>query len=190
MRDFESYFDSEGKQVKLLPKKWTDASRFKVGDHVQYLENQRWSFKRNGGNLQGMIGTVTKVNPGYGPFPSEWRTDSDDFGFWVGQHAGWLTVDFGPDVVFGERTVAGQRVPETRRAMTLDEEGRRWRKLSAKTTSSKNRKKSVAAQQLLRAGKLDPLYLAAFTAGVIDLEELVRASKRNGWKPGGQENKK
>lgn len=119
----ESYFTEDGKQTRPLPKRWMDPSNFAVGDRIQYLEKGCYA----GIDLREHIGTVVEVRSGYGEFPSRWVVD-DDGGFWAGQHAAWLVVDFGPKCAFGHGTFHGQRYARTTLALSLDEQGKKWRR--------------------------------------------------------------
>lgn len=88
------YFDEEGRQLKPLPKKWMDASRFKVGDKIEWLDNTtvhfgcdeckaKSYFHYNNANRErcedrpmcGLIGVVTEVRNGRGTYPGRWMAD-------------------------------------------------------------------------------------------------------------------
>lgn len=118
------YFDADfDKQTHPFPREWMDASRFKVGDRVEFIDDLLvYISDTETRNLRGQFGTVEKVRDGYGPFPP--RLHTDEVGsMWIGQHAGWLTVRF-PFDVYG-REANGRFRP---RACNLDDEGVRWRK--------------------------------------------------------------
>jgi hypothetical protein len=122
----QPYFD-EGfeKQTRPFPKKWMDASRFRVGDRIEFIDDLLvWISETETRNLKGQIGIVEKVRPGYGPFPPRLHTDEAGQ-IWIGQHAGWLTVRF-PFDIYG-READGRYKP---RACNLDDEGHRWRKVA------------------------------------------------------------
>lgn len=140
--DPASYFDEDGKQLKPLPAKWLDLSRFKVGDRIRYLRRnlvhipcaeckaKSW-FHYNNANAEkcesrdmaGSIGVVLKVNQGDSRcWPPRWVPDAsyDEGGNWLGQHAGWLTVQF---PFCNHYTSAGEYAPL---AMQIEEEGADW----------------------------------------------------------------
>lgn len=115
MRGYERYFDDEGKQVRALPKKWLDLSRFKVGGKVRYLDPTRTvhipcadcrakSYYHYNGfagecevrRLVGMVGVIEKVNHGDARFfpPRFYDDGGSDGGIWLTQRQGWLTVRF------------------------------------------------------------------------------------------------
>lgn len=147
MTDFASddYFDAnKDRQLKPFPKKWMDASRFKVGDKIEFLRYTRIHipceecvakssyFHYNNANadrcenrsMKGMIGTVTEVHNGYGEFPDRWVSDDGpEGGFYAGQHAGRVVVQF---PVSAYKKKDGSYGPV---ACSLDGEGRYWRKV-------------------------------------------------------------
>lgn len=118
------YFNADfEKQIRPFPKKWMDASRFKVGDKIEFIDDLLvFVSETETRNLKGQIGIVEKVRDGSGPFPPRLHTDEAGE-IWIGQHAGWLTVRFQFDVYGREED--GRYKP---RACCLDDEGRRWRK--------------------------------------------------------------
>lgn len=123
------YYDADfDKQTKPFPKKWMDASRFKVGDRIEFIDDLLVQLDLREGtaarvlNLKGQIGIVERVHDGYGPFPPRLHTDEAGE-IWIGQHAGWLAVRFQFDVYGREKD--GRYKP---RACNLDDEGQRWRK--------------------------------------------------------------
>ena len=111
-RGSDRYFsdDEDAKQLRPFPRKWMDASRFKVGDKIEFLRDTRIhipceeckardQFHYNGANLdkcesrsmKGLIGVVTGIRNGYGEFPSRYVSEIE---CWVGQKDGWLGVQF------------------------------------------------------------------------------------------------
>lgn len=127
---WERHFDGE-KQIKPFPRKWMDATRFKVGDRIEFLERCIVITKYEGGrvveqqDLKGQIGIVQKLNNGYGDFPPRYFDPSGgDDPMWVGEHCGWLAVKFPFDIY---RDHAGNYQA---RACCLEDEGTRWRKIS------------------------------------------------------------
>lgn len=126
-RYFDANFD---KQVRAFPKKWMDASRFKVGDRIEFLAVHLVQLDLTEGtaaqvlDLNGQIGIVENIRHGRGSFPPRWISDGGG-GFWDGESAGWLTVRF-PFDSYG-REEDGRYKP---RACCLTDEGRRWRKAS------------------------------------------------------------
>jgi hypothetical protein len=120
------YFDDEMKQIKRMPAKWLDLSRFKVGDRIRYLRDnlihipcdeckQKDWFHHNGQNhercetrnMRGLVGVVTKINQGDARFWPPRHVLDDDGWHWLTQRPGWLTVQFeissyrNPDGSFG-----------------------------------------------------------------------------------------
>ncbi len=136
------YFDEgDGRQLRPLPKKWIDLSRFKVGDKIEYLGDDRVHFPcaeckaksyfhySNANRdaceerpMKGQIGVVERVNSGYGTFPSRYM---DHVECHVGEHQGWLTVKFPFD---NYRDHEGNFQA---RACLPDDEGERWRKVKS-----------------------------------------------------------
>jgi hypothetical protein len=124
---YPDYFDEgdDNKQLAPLPQAWMDASRFKVGDEIEWLEKGVYA----GVDLKGRIAVVTEVWPGRGSFPSRWVPEPDGDGFWDTQRPGWLVVDFGPEVVIGHSSKnGGPTKPRTTLAAILTEEGVSWRR--------------------------------------------------------------
>lgn len=123
MKAYSEYFDEDGRQIKALPKKWKDASRFKVGDKILYhgnLYNDVYKDK---------IGIITKVHSGIGSFEGQWY--NHEYECWVNESQGWLAVDFGFARPGSEMTKNGKRVPVTSIAVHLDEEGSVWERFRA-----------------------------------------------------------
>lgn len=94
--DLSQYFADEGedyKQLRALPRKWMDLSRFKVGDKVEYLETtlvyfgeQHFGYKPHDPadwkDMKGLIGVIVGVHNGFGSFEQR------------DEHEGWLCVKF------------------------------------------------------------------------------------------------
>lgn len=141
---YEDYFNEEGKQLKPLPKKWLDLSRFKVGDKIEHLRDDlvhipceeclKKDWYHHGGvqgdckhlNMKGQVGVVVAVHSGSSSYPSRWREDdSDDGGFWITDRPGRLTVRF-PYDLYGKEKDGKTYKP---RACLAQDEGIVWRKV-------------------------------------------------------------
>jgi hypothetical protein len=138
LRASDAYFDEDReKQTKRFPAKWMDASRFEVGAKIEFLESLRVATKLDAhghvlewSDLKGQIGIVQKLNNGYGDFPPRFFDPSGgDDPMWIGQHCGWLTVKFPFDIY---RDSKGNFQA---RACSLEDEGTRWRLLTAEVAS-------------------------------------------------------
>lgn len=115
----KKYFDDEGHQLRQLPKKWMDPSRFKIGQKVIIFDLS--SYLHGGKNIEGII---VELHPGYGSWPPRIIRNKRG-GIEDGQYEGWLVVEL-PFIV--STNYANGKLQENKKiALGLDNERHTWR---------------------------------------------------------------